>query len=132
MWSTSACASGNGLGGTGGRQRCSGGSSKGRAAAHRGHPRPVGGSRAAAWRAGVGRGRSHARACQEDANELARKTQNPIADLISLPLQNDLNFGYGANDAPEPSSTRYVPNIQPVVPIEVAKGLNLITRPISR
>jgi hypothetical protein len=31
----------------------------------------------------------------EDARtlELAKKTQNPIADLISLPLQNNLNFG---------------------------------------
>jgi hypothetical protein len=38
----------------------------------------------------------------EDARtlELAKKTQNPIADLISLPFQNNLNFGYGAEDAP--------------------------------
>jgi len=34
--------------------------------------------------------------------DLAKKTQNPIADLISLPLQNNLNFGYGAKDAPKP------------------------------
>ena len=40
--------------------------------------------------------------------ELAKKTQNPIADLISLPFQNNLNFGYGAKDAPESSSTQYV------------------------
>jgi hypothetical protein len=38
--------------------------------------------------------------------ELAKKTQNPIADLISLPLQNNLNFGYGAKDAPHSSSTQ--------------------------
>ena len=36
--------------------------------------------------------------------ELAKKTQNPIADLISLPLQNNLNFGYGAKDAPNPAA----------------------------
>jgi hypothetical protein len=36
--------------------------------------------------------------------ELAKKTQNPIADLISLPLQNNLNFGYGAKDAPTPAA----------------------------
>ena len=55
----------------------------------------------------------------EDARtlELAKKTQNPIADLISLPLQNNLNFGYGAKDAPHSSSTQYVLNIQPVVPV---------------
>jgi hypothetical protein len=49
--------------------------------------------------------------------ELAKKTQNPIADLISLPLQSNLNFGYGAKDAPHASSTQYVLNIQPVVPV---------------
>ena len=62
--------------------------------------------------------------------ELAKKTQNPISDLISLPLQNNLNFGYGAKDAPHSSSTQYVLNIQPVVPIKVAENWNLITRPI--
>jgi hypothetical protein len=69
-------------------------------------------------------------AASDDTLELAKKTQNPISDLISLPLQNNLNFGYGAKDAPEPSSTQYVLNIQPVVPIEVTEGWNLITRPI--
>jgi hypothetical protein len=68
----------------------------------------------------------------EDARtlDLAKKTQNPIADLISLPLQNNLNFGYGAKDAPHSSSTQYVLNIQPVVPVKVAEDWNLITRPI--
>ncbi|HZB53993.1 MAG TPA: hypothetical protein VE527_10215, partial [Reyranella sp.] len=69
-------------------------------------------------------------AASDDTLELAKKTQNPISDLISLPLQNNLNFGYGAKDAPQSSSTQYVLNIQPVVPITVAKGWNLITRPI--
>jgi hypothetical protein len=69
-------------------------------------------------------------AARDDTLELAKKTQNPIADLISLPFQNNLNFGYGAKDAPHSSSTQYVLNIQPVVPITVAKGWNLITRPI--
>jgi hypothetical protein len=42
----------------------------------------------------------------EDARtlELAKKTQNPIADLISLPLQNNLNFGYGARTRPTPAA----------------------------
>ena len=69
-------------------------------------------------------------AAGNDTLELAKKTQNPIADLISLPLQNNLNFGYGAKDAPKPSSTQYILNVQPVVPIKIAEGLNLITRPI--
>jgi hypothetical protein len=62
--------------------------------------------------------------------ELAKKTQNPIANLISLPLQNNLNFGYGAKDAPKRSSTQYVLNVQPVVPVQLGDKLNLITRPI--
>jgi hypothetical protein len=68
----------------------------------------------------------------EDARtlELAKKTQNPIADLISVPFQNNLNFGYGAKDAPHSSSTQYVLNIQPVMPAHVTDELNLITRPI--
>jgi hypothetical protein len=68
----------------------------------------------------------------EDARtlDLAKKTQNPIADLISLPLQNNLNFGYGAKDAPHSSSTQYVLNIQPVLPGKVTDEWNLITRPI--
>jgi hypothetical protein len=69
-------------------------------------------------------------AADQSTLELAKKTQNPIADLISLPLQNNLNFGYGAKDAPERSSAQYVLNVQPVVPIKVTDGLNLITRPI--
>jgi hypothetical protein len=69
-------------------------------------------------------------AASDDTLELAKKTQNPISDLISLPLQNNLNFGYGAKEAPHSSSTQYVLNIQPVVPVEVAEGWNLITRPI--
>ena len=69
-------------------------------------------------------------AASDSTLELAKKTQNPIADLISLPLQNNLNFGYGAKDAPESSSTQYVLNIQPVVPVKVTDELNLITRPI--
>ena len=69
-------------------------------------------------------------AARDDTLELAKKTQNPIADLIALPFQNNLNFGYGAKDAPHSSSTQYVLNIQPVLPIHVTDELNLITRPI--
>jgi hypothetical protein len=34
----------------------------------------------------------------QDATELAKKTQNPVADLISVPLQNNFNFGAGTED----------------------------------
>lgn len=63
--------------------------------------------------------------------DLAKKAQNPVADLISVPLQSNFNFGYGAKDAPESSSTQYLLNIQPVIPISLGQsGFNLITRPI--
>lgn len=63
--------------------------------------------------------------------ELQKATQNPLAKLISVPFQSNLNFGYGAKDAPKPSSTQYVLNIEPVIPITLGDtGLNLITRPV--
>ena len=30
--------------------------------------------------------------------ELAKATQNPVADLISIPFQNNVNFGVGPKD----------------------------------
>jgi hypothetical protein len=38
-------------------------------------------------------------AAEESATDLAKKTQNPVADLISVPFQNNLNFSAGPNDA---------------------------------
>ncbi len=66
-------------------------------------------------------------AAQDDAAlaELARKTQNPISSMISLPFENTFNFTNGRND-----ETQYVLQIQPVVPVGLTEGWNLITRPI--
>jgi hypothetical protein len=57
--------------------------------------------------------------------ELAKETQNPIANLISVPFQNNFNFGIGPNDA-----TQWILNVQPVIPITLNKDWNLITRTI--
>ncbi len=57
--------------------------------------------------------------------ELVKQTQNPVADLISVPLQNNFNFGTGSKDR-----TVYVGNIQPVIPIKLGDEWNLITRTI--
>ncbi len=57
--------------------------------------------------------------------ELARKTQNPISDLISLPFQNNTNFNLG----PE-NKTQNILNIQPVWPFSLNENWNLITRTI--
>jgi len=59
------------------------------------------------------------------AEELAKLAQNPIANLISVPFQNNTNFGYG----PE-GGTQNILNIQPVIPITLNKDWNLITRTI--
>jgi hypothetical protein len=57
--------------------------------------------------------------------ELAKKTQNPVADLISVPIQNNFNFNIGPYN-----QTQSVFNIQPVVPIKLNDDFNLITRTI--
>lgn len=57
--------------------------------------------------------------------ELAKETQNPVADLISIPIQNNTNFRYGPGN-----NTQNVTNIQPVIPIRLGTDWNLITRTI--
>jgi len=66
-----------------------------------------------------------ARAADSDA-ELAKKTQNPIANLISLPLQSDWNYDSGPNS----DKSSYTLNVQPVWPFSVSEDYLLITRTI--
>ena len=81
---------------------------------------------AAAPSAGAGAGSGAAPAdAQANAAELAKKLQNPIADLISVPLQNNWDFGIGPADA-----MRYTVNIQPVIPVSLTTEWNLIIRTI--
>ena len=58
--------------------------------------------------------------------ELAKKTQNPVADLISVPFQSNWNFGVGSRE-----KTLYVMNIQPVIPVNLNENWNLITRIVT-
>jgi hypothetical protein len=58
-------------------------------------------------------------------SDLARATQNPVADLISLPIQNNINFDVGPEE-----KTQNILNIQPVWPVSVNDNWNLITRTI--
>ena len=61
----------------------------------------------------------------QEETELAKKTQNPVSDLISVPFQSNFNFGVGPDD-----DLQYVLNIQPVVPFTLTEEWTLITRTI--
>ena len=63
---------------------------------------------------------------QEDEKaQLAKQTQNPISNLISVPFQNNTSFGIGEFDR-----TSNVLNIQPVIPVRLSSSINLISRAI--
>jgi len=62
---------------------------------------------------------------EHHATELAKKLQNPVSDLISVPFQNNFNFGVGPED-----KTQYVLNIQPVLPQRISEQWNWIHRAI--
>jgi len=82
---------------------------------------------------------------QEDA-DLAKAAQNPIASLISLPIQwnstpgtqwaPNVEIPTGNPDRPtyktnfKHNQTQNVVNVQPVVPFKVSEGLTLVTRTI--
>ena len=61
---------------------------------------------------------------QDDA-ELAQKSQNPVADLIAVPFEHDLNFGVGPG-----KDLQYVLQVQPVIPFRLTPDWNLISRTI--
>lgn len=68
---------------------------------------------------------SSARAAESDVESLAKAAQNPIADMISLPLLLNTNLNTGPY-----RKTQEVLNIQPVIPFHLNSDWNLITRTI--
>jgi len=71
--------------------------------------------------AGAGGGGGEA----NDDAELAKKLQNPVASLISVPIQNNWDFGIGPAQA-----MKFTANVQPVIPVSISKDWNLIIRTI--
>jgi hypothetical protein len=70
-------------------------------------------------------GEARAQAPLPEADELAKKLSNPISDLVSVPFQ----FNWEQNVGPD-EQTRFVLNVQPVMPFSVSTNWNMIARVI--
>jgi hypothetical protein len=57
--------------------------------------------------------------------DLAKKLSNPVSDLVSVPFQFNWEQNVGPNE-----STRFVLNVQPVMPFSISQNWNLIARVI--
>ena len=60
------------------------------------------------------------------AGALARKLANPVASLISVPLQYNYDENIGLDD----KGSKSVLNVQPVIPLSLSQDWNLIIRTI--
>lgn len=59
------------------------------------------------------------------ADALAKQLQNPLASLISVPFQNNFDFGFDPADG-----SRWLMNVQPVIPMSISEDWNFIGRVI--
>jgi len=64
-------------------------------------------------------------AASADDAELAEKLSNPVAAMISAPVQVNCDSGYGPDDG-----SRVTTNIQPVIPVTINDDWNMISRTI--
>ena len=65
-------------------------------------------------------------AANDEEAELAKKTLNPVASLISLPIKYDYNGDLG----PTESGNQSILTVQPVIPISINEDWNVISRTI--
>jgi len=62
----------------------------------------------------------------KSAGDVAKKLANPVAAMISLPIQGNYQPNLGAND----KGSQWLINVQPVIPFELNDDWNLISRTI--
>ena len=67
-----------------------------------------------------------ASAAEADDAGLAQELTNPLADLMTIPIQMYIDRDIGPSD----QGTKVTTNVQPVVPFDVSEDWNLITRTI--
>ena len=70
-------------------------------------------------------GNAPAQPAQAGDADLAKKLSNPISDLVSMPFQFNWEQGVGPDD-----QTRFILNVQPVMPFTLNEDWNMIARVI--
>lgn len=63
---------------------------------------------------------------ETDEAGMAQKLANPLAAMISFPMQLNYDQDFGEHD----TGNRFLLNVQPVVPISISKDWNMISRTI--
>ena len=87
---------------------------------------PVGCTRYAYRTGGDSSATEQTPAAAVNADALRKAAQNPVASLISVPIQDNFNGGITPGD-----TTQNVLNIQPVIPVKLTENWNLIIRVIT-